>query len=87
MTTITISFDGDPYLSDLVRKVAAQGTAFERLKPGSTFTVMFDDQLVAVSMQDTPRPRLAPVTDRVPCGRQHAMALGDGIEVDCDLCR
>ena len=87
MRTLTIEFDGEPYVPKLMEKVAAYGTALERLKPGATFTLMFDDRLVTVSMADAPRRHLQPITDRVPCSDEHAMALSDGIEVDCDFCR
>jgi len=84
---ITVTFDGDPYVPQLMEKVGRQGQALERLKPGSTFTLMFTDRLVAVSMQETQARRARPITDRVPCNDVHAVALSDGIEVDCDFCR
>ena len=87
MRSITITFDGDPYVPQRMEKVARQWQALERLKPGSTFTVLFDDRLVKVAMANVTPARLQPITDRVPCSDEHAMALSDGIEVDCDFCR
>ncbi len=87
MRAITVEFGGEPYVPKLMEKVAAYGTALERLKPGATFTLMFDDRLVKVAMANVTPARLQPITDRVPCSDEHAMALSDGIEVDCDFCR
>lgn len=86
--TITVTFEGEPNLPKLMRKVGEyNGTAFERLKPGGAFTTTFDDELVIVAMHNTRPVRLEPVTDRVPCCDEHAMALSDGIQVTCDFCR
>ena len=87
MRAITVTFGGEQYVPHPMEQVARQGQALERLKPGSTFTVLFDDRLVEVAMANVTPARLQPITDRVPCSDEHAMALSDGIEVDCDFCR
>lgn len=86
MRTITITFDTEPYLPALMEKVAVQGQQLEQLKPGSSFLTYFDDQPVAVSMLATPRPMFVVASKSRPCSDEHAMAISDGIPIDCPLC-
>lgn len=88
MKTITITFDGEPYLPELMRKIANYGQTFEQMKPGTTFIVYHPDAVAVVSMLGvaTARPSFVGGIQGVPCSPAHAEAMSDGIPIDCALC-
>jgi len=96
MRTITITFDGDPYLPGLLNLIADRRKGqLEKLHPGESFTWVG----VTVSMSEDPGGDVV-VRDSngavigcnwvkvlgKPCSDEHAMAMSDGIPVDCPRC-
>ena len=86
MRTITITFDGDPYVPQLMEKVSVSGQQLEVLRPGSSFQTFFDDKPVTICMLAEPARLSFVDTVQFPCSQKHAEAMSDGIPIDCPRC-
>lgn len=87
MRTITITFDGEPYLPELVQKIADQRLTIEALKPGTSFMVYLPETVAVVSMLGAPAaPSFVDGIRGVPCSQAHAEAMSDGVPIDCPRC-